>query len=541
MHSVEIVLIMLLAVVASGYLMRMLPFSLPAPLVQIAAGAVIAGVLDEGVQLDPNMFFLLFLPPLLFLDGWRIPKDGLVGDRRVILQMAFGLVVFTVIGAGLFRYWMIPTMPLAVAFALAAIVSPTDPVAVSSIVKRTPMPNRLMRILQGESLFNDASGLVCFRFAIAAVATGTFSLFDASFTFLWLAVGGVCTGIAFTWGVIGAQGWLSRRLGQESGSAILINLLLPFGAYLVAEHLNASGILAAVAAGITMSYYEMSGLAMATTRVQRTAVWDTVQFALNGIMFVLLGEQLPGIMQSASSSLGQTGRTEWWWLLVYALAFNAGLVALRFAWVTLSLKLSRWQESRHGLPAGPPVSLRLVAATSLAGVRGAITMAGVMTIPLLLPGGEPFPMRELTIFLASSVILLSLLTASIGLPQVLRGLKLPPDVGPQQETELARREAARAAIKAVGEAAHTLPKTPEDTDLYAHAATRVMSLYERYDEQGVESKDLQRADQATHELRLVGLRAERDAIYKLVHEHRVSDVVGRKLVRELDLTEERYR
>ena len=109
---------------------------------------------------------------------------------------------------------------------------------------------------------------------------------------------------------------------------------------------------------------------------------------------------------------------------------------------------------------------------------------------------------------------------------------MPPDVGPQQETELARREAARAAIKAVGEAAHTLPKTPEDTDLYAHAATRVMSLYERYDEQGVESKDLQRADQATHELRLVGLRAERDAIYKLVHEHRVSDVVGRKLVRE---------
>ena len=541
MHSVEIVLIMLLAVVASGYLMRMLPFSLPAPLVQIAAGAVIAGVLDEGVQLDPNMFFLLFLPPLLFLDGWRIPKDGLVGDRRVILQMAFGLVVFTVIGAGLFLYWMIPTMPLAVAFALAAIVSPTDPVAVSSIVKRTPMPNRLMRILQGESLFNDASGLVCFRFAIAAAATGTFSLFDASFTFLWLAVGGVCVGIAFTWGVIGAQGWLSRRLGQESGSAILINLLLPFGAYLVAEHLNASGILAAVAAGITMSYYEMSGLAMATTRVQRTAVWDTVQFALNGIMFVLLGEQLPGIMQSASSSLGQTGRSEWWWLPVYALAFNAGLVVLRFAWVTLSLKLSRWQASRRGTSTGPPVSLRLVAATSLAGVRGAITMAGVMTIPLSLPGGEPFPMRELTIFLASSVILLSLLTASIGLPQVLRGLKLPPDVGPQQETELARREAARAAIKAVGEAAHTLPKTPEDTDLYAHAATRVMSLYERYDEQGVESKDLQRADQATHELRLVGLRAERDAIYKLVHEHRVSDVVGRKLVRELDLTEERYR
>lgn len=182
MHSIEVVLVMLLAVVASGYLARVLPhwLPLPLPLVQIALGATIAGVFGQGVTLDPHLFFVLFLPPLLFLDGWRIPKDGLFRDRRVVLQLALGLVVFTVVGIGLLIHWMIPAMPLAVAFALAAILSPTDPVAVSSIAARSPIPKRVMHILEGESLLNDASGLVCFRFAVAAAMTGTFSLVSAS-------------------------------------------------------------------------------------------------------------------------------------------------------------------------------------------------------------------------------------------------------------------------------------------------------------------------------------------------------------------------
>ena len=180
MSSIEVVLAMLLAVLASGYLVRVLPFSLPLPLAQIALGAVIAGIFQRGVQLDPHVFFLLFLPPLLFLDGWRIPKDGLFHDKGMILELALGLVLFTVIGMGFFIHWMIPAMPLPVAFALAAIVSPTDPVAVSSIAARVRIPKRLMHILEGESLLNDATGLVCFRFAVAAALTGGFSLASAS-------------------------------------------------------------------------------------------------------------------------------------------------------------------------------------------------------------------------------------------------------------------------------------------------------------------------------------------------------------------------
>src|SRR5690625_486525 len=268
MTSIAVVLVMLLAVVVSGFIARAMPFSLPLPIVQIALGGVIAGVFHHGVTLQPGIFFLLFLPPLLFLDGWRIPKDDLLRDGAVILQLALGLVVFTVIGAGYLIYWMIPAMPLAVAFALAAIVSPTDPVAVSAIASRAPVPKRLMHILEGESLLNDASGLVCFQFAVAAALTGHFSLSSAALTFVWVALAGLACGVAFTLLATTVQQWLSRRYGEEEGSPILISLLIPFGAYLIAEHMQASGILAAVAAGISMAYVEYGGQHMASTRLQ---------------------------------------------------------------------------------------------------------------------------------------------------------------------------------------------------------------------------------------------------------------------------------
>jgi CPA1 family monovalent cation:H+ antiporter len=543
MGSIEVVLAMILAVVASGYLVRVLPFSLPLPLVQIALGAVIAGVFNQGVVLDPQIFFLLFLPPLLFLDGWRIPKDGLFRDKAVILELALGLVVFTVIGAGFLIHWLIPAMPLAVAFALAAIVSPTDPVAVSSIAARAPIPKRLMHILEGESLLNDATGLVCFRFAVAAVLTGSFSLQDASLTFLWVALAGFGIGVGITLAVSFAQRTLSRHFGEENGSSILTSLLTPFGAYLLAEHWQASGILAAVAAGITMSYVEITGRALATTRLQRAAVWDTVQFALNGIVFVLLGEQLPGILRGAITSVEQSGHLNPWWLLVYALAINIGLAALRFIWVWTSLRLTLFRARQRGEPA-PKLHWRLVLATSLAGVRGAITLAGVMTLPLLMPDGSPFPARELTIFLASAVILLSLVVASVGLPRILRGLEVPAGNAEQLEEDRARHDAAAAAIAAIEKSQYLHAHDVADADIYSQAATRVIALYQRRlldDVAGErEAGQLRKADQAERLLRLAGLEAERETIFRLARHSHLSDEISRKLVREIDLIESRY-
>lgn len=544
MDTIVLVLVMLLAVVASGYLVRVLPVPLPLPLVQIAMGAVVAGIFNHGVTLNPDIFFMLFLPPLLFLDGWRIPKDGLFRDRNTILELAFGLVVFTVLGAGFLIHWLIPAMPLPVAFALAAIVSPTDPVAVSSITERVPMPRRLTNILGGESLLNDATGLVCFRFAVTAALTGAFSLTSATVTFVWVALVGLATGIGFTLLASFLQRALVKRFGDEGGSSILLNLLIPFGAYLLAEKMDASGILAAVAAGITMSYVELSGRAMASTRVARTAVWDMMQFALNGMVFVLLGEQLPTILRGAASSVMETGHMNPWWLAIYAFAISVGLTVLRFLWVWVSLRLTVFKARYRGEKFIQP-HWRLVLATSLAGVRGAITLAGVMTLPLAMPDGAPFPQRDVTIFLATAVILLSLVMASIGLPRVLEGLEFPEESAMRREEDRARHAAAQAAIEAINRLPRDVAALPADADMQSQSIAHVIGLYQHrldnHRQEDGKGEQARQADAMERELRLTALQAEREAIFDLARRGDISDQVSRKLVREIDLVESRYR
>jgi CPA1 family monovalent cation:H+ antiporter len=542
-ETITVALFLLLAVVVSGAFARMSRLLLPLPLVQIALGAAIASVADLGVELEPDIFFLLFLPPLLFLDGWRIPKEGLFRDKGTILELALGLVVLTVVGVGYFVNWMIPAMPLAVAFALAAIVSPTDPVAVSAIASRVPIPRRLMHILEGESLLNDASGLVCMRFAIAAALTGAFSPVDAFGTFLWVAIGGIAIGVGVTWIATVAKNRVSQRFGEETGSQILISLLIPFGAYLLAEHLHCSGILAAVAAGITMSYVEQSGQALPVTRVRRSAVWDLVQFTANGIIFVLLGEQLPQLFTGAARVVRETGHHEPIWLVAYVVAINVALGGLRFLWVWTSLRFTLFRAALKGQRSYIP-SWRLIAAASLAGVRGTITLAGVLTLPLTMNDGSAFPVRDLAVFLAAGVIIVSLVAASVSLPYLLKNLELPPEPSLQEEEDLARVAAAEVAIQAVERAQHDMGEGRGDADVYSDAGVRIMELYrQRIDSRsktGKEAALARKIDEIERKLRLVGLRAERTEFYRMARTRQLSDETARKLVREVDLLESRF-
>ncbi|MEG8022270.1 Na+/H+ antiporter [Sphingomonas aerolata] len=545
MEAVSIVLFLLLAVVLSGSISRMLPVPVPTPLVQIMLGAVIGLSTSYRVALDPELFLLLFLPPLLFLDGWRIPKDELLKDISTVVELALGLVLITVIGMGLFIHWMIPAMPLAVAFALAAVVSPTDPIAVSAIAARVPIPKRMMHILEGESLLNDASGLVCLRFAIAAALTGSFSPSSAAINFVWVAGAGIVVGVGLTLAVTRAKAWVSRRFGEESGSQILVSLLIPFGSYLLAEHLHASGILAAVAAGVTMTYAEISRQALPNTRMRRNSVWDTIQFALNGIIFVLLGEQLPAILAGARTTVKMTGHDSTGWLAAYVLAIVAGLAALRFVWVWVSLRLTLLRRRyRDGVTVHSP-DWRLVAAMSLAGVRGAITLAGVLTIPLVLDDGTAFPARDLAIFLAAGVIIVSLVLASVGLPILLNGLTMPPEPSLLAEEDAARVAAAEAAIRAVERSQHELAERMGDGDFYAAAGGRVMDIYrDRIDSRSgsaTASAAARVQDRIERDFKLVALQAERSTIVDLARDRRIGSATIRKLVRELDLVEARYR
>lgn len=528
-------LVLLVSVVASGWVARAIGF-VPLPLVQIACGGVLAATTDLGLRLDPDIFFLFFLPPLLFLDGWRIPKDGLFGDFRAIASLALGLVVFTVVGIGFLVHWMIPTIPLPVAFALAAALAPTDPVAVGAMLEQSRLPRRLLSIIEGESLLNDASGLVCMRIAIAAAVTGSFSLLDAGTTFLWLAVGGIGAGVATTIAINRFQDFVARRVGEESGSKILVSLLLPFGAYLLAEAIGASGILAAVAAGVTMAFSEQSGRALPTTRVRRAAVWDMLQFALNGAMFVLLGEQLPRILAGAAANLREA-ETSPILLLVHVFLVALALVALRYAWLRVVFGLRvrhRWRL--------PDNVGRLILLAAFAGVRGSITLAGVLTLPLTL-GDAPFPARDLLLAIAAGVVILSIAIAGAALPRLLDGLTLPPEDDALRFERRARKAAALAAIDAVERASHEEHSVSSSTVTWMEAAARVSADYrariEGIAKSGEEADDLRRAEAIDRTLRLAALRAERQTYFRLGRERKLSDEIVRRLVAEIDQQETR--
>ncbi|WP_426023328.1 Na+/H+ antiporter [Brevundimonas sp. PWP3-1b1] len=544
MHLIETVLLLLLAVVVSGSVARITRIALP--LVQIGLGAIIVLATGKTVDLEPDIFFLLFLPPLLFLDGWRIPKEALFRDRAVILELALGLVLFTVVGLGFMIWWMIPEMPLPVAFALAAILSPTDPIAVQAIASRAPIPKRLMHILEGESMLNDATGLTCMRIAVIAATTGAFSIGSAIGTFAWLALVGVAVGVLVTMGISYAKGFVSQRWGEDVGAQILVSLLIPFAAYLVAEELNASGILAAVAAGVTMSFTERSlfaGQSMAVTRIRRGVVWDTVQFVANGIIFVILGEQMPSIMSRAAEVVAGTSRPEVWWLAVYVFSIVAALATLRFVWVWTSLKLTLFRRRHREPPA--KVGLRLTMVMSLAGVRGAITLAGILTLPFVLADGSPMPSRSLAIFLAAGVIIVSLLVATFALPRLLKGVELPPEPSHEREEDRGRVAAASAALRAIEDVSHAMAEGKPNPDLYSDIASRIMEIYRQRIETHTRSDEddavlARKIDHVERRLWLAGLAAERDELVRLARVRQLDEVTAKKMIREVDLQELRY-
>ncbi|NMY37704.1 MULTISPECIES: Na+/H+ antiporter [Pseudomonas] len=541
MQTAYTVLILLMLVGVSRLLGRLIP--LPLPLVQIAAGALLAWpTLGLHVALDPELFLFLFLPPLLFSDGWRIPKREFWRLRGPILTLAVGLVLFTVVGAGYFIHWLLPTIPLPVAFALAAVLSPTDAVAVSAIAQnRLPAP--LMHMLQGEALMNDATGLVTFKFALAAAITGVFSLANASVTFMLVACGGLAIGVALSWVVGRMRSWMIARGWDDPATHVVFMLLLPFAAYVLAERLGASGILSAVAAGMMQSWLDLLPR-QTSTRLLNRSVWGLLEFAFNGLIFLLLGLQLPDIIKAVVRL-----ETHLWPTLMYRIldvvVIFLVLIALRFIWVQsiwrLSGLLRRWR-GKEELTMVP--TARSCWILTVGGVRGAVTLAGVMSIPLLLNEGLDFPERELLIFIAAGVILLSLIVACIALPLLLRGIARSSDDAMRNEVREAWRRTAEAAIHALETEEVIDPNDPPDAAQAALAAelkARIMSEYRHQLDVFNDSAEAQalasKMDDLEGRLRLKALRAQRLELYSLRRHHEIGDEVLSEILRDLDLSE----
>jgi Na+/H+ antiporter len=536
MQTAYTVLILLMLVGVSRLIGRVIP--LPLPLVQIAAGALLAWpTLGLHVALDPELFLFLFLPPLLFSDGWRMPKREFWHLRGPILTLAVGLVLFTVVGAGYFIHWLLPGIPLPVAFALAAVLSPTDAVAVSAISQnRLPIP--LMHMLQGEALMNDASGLVTFKFALVAAVTGVFSLANASVTFMLVAVGGLAIGVALSWLVGRLRSWMIARGWDDPATHVVFMLLLPFAAYVLAERVGVSGILSAVAAGMMQSWLDLLPR-QTNTRLLNRSVWSLLEFAFNGLIFLLLGLQLPDIIKAVASH-----ETSLWPTLFYrcldVLAIFLVLLILRFVWVQsiwrLSILLRRWRGKSEITQVPSARSCWLL---TVGGVRGAVTLAGVMSVPMLM-GASLFPERDLLIFIAAGVILLSLIVACIALPLLLRGIEKSPDDRRRNEVRDAWRKTAEAAIHAL-ETEEINPQDAAQAALAAELKARIMSEYRHQLEVFNDSAEAQalafQMDLLERRLRLKALRAQRLELYSLSRHHQIGDDVLREVLGELDLSE----
>lgn len=541
MQSAYTVLILLMLVSVSKLIGRLLP--IPLPLVQIGAGALLAWpTLGFHVVLNPELFLFLFLPPLLFADGWRIPKRELWRIRGPVVALAVGLVLFTVVIAGYFINWILPGIPLPVAFALAAVLSPTDAVAVSAITQgRLPTP--LMRMLQGEALLNDASGLVTFKFALAAAITGVFSLADASVSFVMVALGGLAVGVALSWLLGRLRMWMITRGWDDPATHVVFMLLLPFAAYVLAERLGVSGILSAVAAGMMQSWLDLLPR-QTSTRLLNRSVWSLLEFAFNGLIFLLLGLQLPDIIKAVVSHEATV-----WPTLAFrcldVLAIFGVLILLRFVWVQGIWRgigvVRRWRGKAELVLVPTTRSCWLL---TLGGVRGAVTLAGVMSVPLLLEPGTSFPERDLLIFIAAGVILLSLISACVALPILLRGVSMSPDEKLHQEVQEVWKRTAEAAIHALeaedvveAGSAQDAAQAAMSTELKARLMAEYREELESYNDSDEARALAQQMDQLERRLRLKALRAQRLELYNLHRQHLVGDEVVSKVLGELDMSE----
>jgi CPA1 family monovalent cation:H+ antiporter len=395
---------------------------LPFPSLLALGGLVMALIPGlPRLQLPPDVVMLVFLPPLLFSAGWRLSPQELAENARPIALLAIGLVVFTTLGVGLSAHFLDAALPLGSAMILGAIVSPTDPLAASAVARQVQLPRRIVTLLEGESLANDATGVVVFRIAIAAAASGTFSVWSGVSTFVLMAVGGIAVGLVV--------GFLSVQLQRAVGDPPIefaLQLLTGYAAYLPAERIGCSGVFAAAAAGLVCGHSWSYALG-AKSRLQAQAVWDTLDFLLNAVLFLLLGLQLPVV-------LSETGPHDLWRLILNGVGVALLAIALRMGWMFAGALLSR-----------PRPAPNLIALLGWSGMRGVLSLATALAVPRLTNAGAPFPGRATILFYAFSVIVVTLVAQGLPLPLVIRWLRIPRDVPPHDEERLARARTAQAA------------------------------------------------------------------------------------------------
>jgi len=430
MNALELVLVLL--VVAAGLAVAAERVKVPYPILLVLGGLGLAFVPGlPQVRIEPSLVLLIFLPPLLFASAWFTSWRDFAANRRPIALLAVGLVIVTTTAVAWVAHVLFPGMSWPVAFVLGAIVSPPDAVAATAVTRRLKVPRRIVTILEGESLVNDATGLVAYKLALVAVVSGRFSLGVAGGRFVLVAVGGVLVGLIVGWLV--AQ--IHRRLDDFQVETV-ITLLTPYAAYIPAEHLGLSGVLATVAAGGYLGWRNPE-LLSALTRFRGRGVWSVLLMLFNGLVFILIGLQLGSIRGLA---VGESSGS----LIGRAALIAAAAVVARLVYVPIGVYLPRLSARLRARDPSPP--WRAVALIGWTGMRGIVSLALALALPLTLPDGRPFPDRAVVIVSAFAVILVTLVVQGLTLPLVIRALRFADDDADLREEREALIRASQAAL-----------------------------------------------------------------------------------------------
>ncbi len=518
-----LVAVVALAIIAPGL---HIPYS-----ILLVLGGLLLGFVPglPRFTLDPDVVFLLLLPPLLYASAWQTSWRDFHANLRPISLLALGLVLLTTVVVAVVAHVLIPDLPWAVAFVLGAIVSPTDAVAATAIAQRLGIPQRIVTIVEGESLVNDATGLVAYRFAVAAVVTGVFSLGEASLQFVVVSAGGIALGLVAGWGLSYVHRWLDNPPLE-----ITVTLVTPFAVYLLGEEvLHVSGILAIVTTGLYLTWRAPTFFSSGA-RLQAEAVWEILIFLWNGLVFILIGLQLPGILAILNTTVARRSPI----LLVWDAALvSLTVILVRLVWAftqaLLPRLLSRRLRERDPYPGWRPVVL-----IGWTGMRGAVSLAAALALPEVTAEGAAFPERAFVIYLTFGVILATLVVQGLSLPLLIRGLGLHDDGASERQETQARLTAAQAALARLDELASQNEVSQESAQhLRKHYEAQVRSITKRFKKAANEPGE----DHAMTYQRLQreALQAERSAVIGLRNQGEINDEVLRRIERELDLEEQR--
>ncbi len=499
---------------------------LPYPLAFVIGGSGLAFVPNlPDVQLDPQLVFFIFLPPLLYSGGWGTDWKTFKANLRPIGLLAVGLVITTTGIVALLAHHLAPQLGWPSAFVLGAVVSPPDAVAAGAVFERFSVPRRIVAILDGEGLVNDATALVIYRFAVAAVVTGTFSFANASIAFVAVSLGGVAIGLAAGYGIARLAIFLRKHRLSDYLIDNAIALIVPYVIYVAAEAVHASGVLATVAAGIYMGrqsdrVFEPEG------RLVASAVWDLLIFIFNGMVFLLIGLQLRSIVRDSSFAAHEL------WI---GLAISLLVIAVRIVWVYLATYLPRLAfpaiSRREGVPGWNYIFI-----LGWSGMRGIVSLASALALPLVTQSAQPFPGRTQIIFITFCVIFVTLVGQGLSLMPLLKWLHIDGDDLAQREVEV-RVSALRAGVARLRALEPDFASTEEwevDGRIVGEYEYRIAHLLGHLD--GTVSVTDVAAD---HRLQREALEAERQAIAQLRDLGDIPDEIFRKIQYDLDLASER--